>query len=1244
MKPSVFERRGMERPGKLFLLLFVFTCGSALFAQQTGPGKTLTGKSNFAVPAFTPVFAENLGQFNSFAEGEFSYGSMIGRGMVLFGVNSMQIIELLPDRDGEEEEKPGELKKELGERKFKKHVKTMRWVGANPGATFETGIPVEEYFTYPDPANKQLTLRANAWQTITCKNLYPGIDVTYTFYEKGGVKYFIHLAPGADPSVIRIKWSGVDEVSIDASGNLSMPSGTGTVTDAAPVSNYADDAASTIRTHFVLHGKEVRFQLGDYDNTRAVVIDPWVNSPGFPGGDKAFDIAQENTGDIYVYGGSNPFQLKKFTAVGVPVWTFNTMAGGYYGDFCLDNAGNIFVVYGPWGDQCVKLTNAGVMVFNVNSGTNTWNKETYRVELSQVTGQLLVMGMEIPGAGGQYPMVFTIDPNTGAYSPTVLHATCAAGEVRDMAVDQATGDTYGISFHAVPSTNPAVDNFLWKVDPALNTAWSQPDGYLLGEVDISYTNEWFSGHNGLMVSCDVITYDGVTVKRWDKATGILLSTATITGGVSYKLGGLCTDACGNIYVGGPNAVHMFDPNLTPITTVATPDSVFDVCRGVNPGEIFACGKGFFASLSFTVPSCSQTTMTSVNATTCPCDGSATINVSQFCSAGTYTYQWFPSGGTGSTASNLCPGTYTVVYTNTTTNAVDSATVTITGTVVNVTVTSTAVQPSCNSSNGSITASPSGGTGPYTYLWSPGNQVTQTITNVGPGTYTVTVTDSLGCSAFQVITLNPSTGMTASLSSAAPFCSACNGSATVTPSGGSPGYQYSWSTNPVQASATATGLCAGTYSVTITDTAGCSFDTLVTITATNPMTVTATVASPLLCFGDCNGSLTATPANGQGPYTYSWNTNPVQNTATATGLCSGTYSVTVTDSNNCATGITLALTEPTALTVQSVSPVSACEGDCGMLTANVAGGTPTYTYAWTPGPLSGNNVSVCPSTSTTYYVTVSDDNNCSISDSVQFIVNPLPAIAFAADTLQGCELFCVNLTNNTPNSASVTWIYGDNTTGTASSHCYADGTYDVGAIVVNDNGCIDTLVYSAYITAFPQPVANFTVPAQPVSIWEPQICFSDLSANATNWMWDFDDPFDPSGSTAQFPCHLYSDTGIYCVQQVALTAAGCPDTMELCFEIFSEEGTLYVPNTFTPNGNGDNEIFFPYGIGIDGNNYHFMVFDRWGMLIYETRVWGEGWDGTYKGNKCQVDTYVWKVDCKDIIGNNYNRIGHVNLIR
>jgi gliding motility-associated-like protein len=1260
MKPPCSLLRTGENYCRLFLggIFFILISGT-IFGQQitstnaTKPVSSTTAKVNFSVKPFTPYFVENKGQFDQYGNDKgnadykiASYGSQMGNAIVLFNGKSIEFVEnIIKNKERDKEEKEKNL---LAEREFETWRQTMTFVDANPNAEFVATESQTQYYTYPDPNIKNGTITANVWKGLIEKNIYPGIDLVLSYREDGGIKYSFIINPGADASQIKIKWSGVENLVIDEKGNLTMKSENGIMTDHAPKTFYESGGwylptIVDVDSKFILNGKTISFDIAKYDHTKTLVIDPWVFSPNLTGNNRAYDIQHDPAGNIYCYGGSNPYQLQKYTSLGAPIWTYNTSATGYYGDFTIDAGGNAFCIYGPWGDQCVKITPAGAQVWSVSSGNS--QREIYRVYPNPVNGQLTIMGIEIPGTGGQWPMELNIDPNSGAYSPSYLHPTCGTGETRCMSVD-ANGDAFGLVFFAVSSVNNAADNLIWRVNSANVTTGSVVDGYLLGEVDPSNTDSWFSGFNGTAIGCDLFTYDGQTVKKWDKTSLTLLGSVAIPGGIHYVTGGLCTDACGNVYVGGPNSIMEYDNNLNLITSVATGTTVYDVNVGNIPGEILGCGDQFFGSYTFPVNSCTTTSsIAPTNATTCACNGSATVTVSSpACTSGSYTYQWSPMGGTSATATNLCPGTYTCYFTNTSTGVVDSLSVTITGPTGNIIVTGTVVNASCSASTGSVTANPSGGQGPYTYLWAPGGQTTQTISNVPGGSYTVTVTDANGCTQIQTFNVNTTSGMSSTLSSTQPTCTGCNGTATVNPVGGTGPFTYSWTTAPIQTTQTATSLCPGTYSVTITDANGCLTDTVLTLTANNPMTLTTAMGPPLLCFGDCTGSATANPASGQAPYTYSWNTTPVQTTQTATNLCAGNYTVTVTDANGCTQTQPIVVTQPAALAVTTTSPIVICAGKCTTLSANANGGTPGYSYNWVPGPIVGNNQQVCPVATTTYTLALTDANGCARIDSVVVTVNPLPVIAFVADTLQGCAPLCVNFTNNTPNTQTITWEYGDNTSNGNGVHCYNTGTYNVSAIVVGTNGCSDTLTINAYIQAFPSPVAGFTSPLMTVSMLDPSFCFQDQSSGASIWQYNFNDPLNPTNSNLQNPCHTYSDTGFYCVDQVVTNSNGCRDSTQLCIEVLPEPGDIYVPNTFTPNGNGLNEIFMPVGFNISNEGYHFMVFDRWGMLIYETHTWGDGWDGTLKGNKCQIDTYVWKVDARDIEGTKFQLIGHVNLIR
>lgn len=1217
------------------------------YMHAQAPIVTGNPNANFFYAFYSPAFVENKGQYNALltskipgASQDIRFGSKCSNATMLITSTSIAFVSVKREKEEKGKDKG---KNEKEERVLEQVEFFLEWVNANPAAKFETQEKSPEYFTFPDPLDRNRTIISNGYKTIICRDIYPGIDLEYRFHPKGGLKYSFIVHPGADASRIKGKWKGVEDLRLHTNGNLLIETENGNFRDVSPETYYEGDPGAKIASAFQVDGKTFWFNIAKADPSKTIIIDPWISNPAFAGANTGYDIAQDAAGDIYVYGGSNPYELKKFTSLGAPIWTFNTSAFGYYGDMCLDNAGNPYCIYGPWGDQCVKLTPGGVLTYNVNSG-GAATREIYRIEQNPASGQMSVCGMELPG--NLIPMMLSINPATGTYSPSTLHPTNQYGETRGMCVD-ANGDVYSLVYNTVTSPNPAADNMIWKTSSAYATIISASSGYLLDEVDPSYTDSEFSGFNGMDVGCDLYTFDGVTLMKRDKATLALLGSVVIPGGVEYSTGGVYTDPCGNVYVGGNGNVYMYDNSLTLISTQVVPGMVCDICPGLNPGEILVCGSAFFGSVTFPSNPCSSTVnVTSTPSNGCPCNGTASVTVQQLCSSGAYTYQWLPSGATTSTATNLCPGTHTVIYTDTQSGVSDTATVTVTGSSPSISVTSTSSNPSCAGyTDGSITANPSGGSGPYTYQWLPGNQSTQTISSLPAGTYTVNATDANGCSGTQIITLIDPPGMTVTTAVTPASCSACDGTATVNPiGGGGPTYTFSWTTSPVQVTQTATSLCPGTYSVTITDANGCTTDTSLTIVSTNSLTVSSTAGPPIACYNDCTGSATANPSSGTAPYTYSWNSSPAQATQTATGLCAGTYTCIVTDANGCSDSVTVTLTQPAALNVQTTSPLSMCAGDCGTLAAVVGGGTPGYTLSWNPGPLAGNNVPVCPAATTTYTLTATDANGCTITDSVQANVLPLPSIAFVADTLQGCEPLCVNFTNNTPNTATASWGYGDGTFGTNPSFCYPAGTYDITLVVVDNNGCTDTLTQLAYIQSFALPTAAFSAPTLPVSEWESEICVTDLSSGGpTIWAWDFNDPQDPTGSTAQNPCHTYSEPGIYCIDLRVETANGCWDTTQACVEIYPET-SLYIPNAFTPNGGGPNEIFLPVGLGITNDRYSFMVFDRWGMLIYETHTWGEGWDGTFKGNKCQEDVYVWKLSCIDTQSQQHNLIGHVSLIR
>lgn len=432
-----------------------------------------------------------------------------------------------------------------------------------------------------------------------------------------------------------------------------------------------------------------------------------------------------------------------------------------------------------------------------------------------------------------------------------------------------------------------------------------------------------------------------------------------------------------------------------------------------------------------------------------------INASGSSQGPNFTYAWTTGNGNiVSGANTLTPivdaaGTYNLLITNTTTGCTSTGSTTVNQTPP-VTVSATAVNVSCNGgSNGSATATPGGGTGNFTYLWS-NSATTSNITGLTAGSYSVTISDGENCTATATVTVTQPVILLANATATGETALGANdGTATAAPTGGTPGYTYLWSVNN-QTTATITGLAPGNYTVTTTDANNCTAVQTVTVNSFN-CALSASISSVnISCNGAANGTATVNLTGQVDPVVYIWSNG--DSTQSVSGLAPGTYTVSITDANNCPASLSVNITQPPVLAANATAtPETATGANDGTATAQPTGGTPPYSYLWSNGATTATITGLTPGS---YSVTVMDGNNCSSSQTV--IVN-----AFNCSLTANISAVNVVCANETTGQATVTleggelpfdylWTNGE-TTATISN--LGIGTY--GVVITDANGCITT---------------------------------------------------------------------------------------------------------------------------------------------------------------------------------------------
>jgi len=698
-----------------------------------------------------------------------------------------------------------------------------------------------------------------------------------------------------------------------------------------------------------------------------------------------------------------------------------------------------------------------------------------------------------------------------------------------------------------------------------------------------------------------------------------------------------------------NEAWRFSPAGAPSYTVTWTDPGGVVGTGQNINVCPTTSTSYTASMTLT--NCNGSTLTvsdTVSIAITPGTG-INVNSATICAGATATltatggttYTWSPNAGGAQTASVAVSPTVTTVYTVTANGGGGGCTPAATSTVTvvpSLTVTVNTPATICSGASTTLTA-----TGATSFTWTPATGLSATTgstVTANPGVTTnYTVSGSSGscppATATTVVSVMPSTTVTVNSATICP-----TSTATLTASGSS---SYSWTPATGLSSTTGTTVTGNPASTTAYTVSGPACSTPGTFTITVVPSCSISVNSETICPTE-TATLTA---NGGGPYTWSPATGLSSTsgaTVTANPASTIVYTVSSTTGGMTVTNTSTVTVLPSPTI--AVNNINICQGTSSNLTA-----TGASTYSWTPASglsgSTGGTVVASPSVSTTYTVTGIDNNGCYNFAVAAVGVNAMPQISMGPTNSSGCVPVCVNFTStSTSPTQSCNWNFGDGKTGSGcnTSYCYnAAGTFNAVLTVTDFNGCVGTA--SATTTAYPMPNADFYASPQPTSILEPNIQFTDATSGATvaNWYWDFGAAGNNDTSVLKNPKYLYGDTGTYLVYLHVSTQYGCKDSIFKIIRI-EDDYELFVPNAFSPNADGINEVFLPLMTGVVADSYHFYVFDRWGNLIFQTNDLYKGWDGTLKGDVVMEDVYVWKIELKTTHGVKKQVRGQVSVVK
>ena len=801
-------------------------------------------------------------------------------------------------------------------------------------------------------------------------------------------------------------------------------------------------------------------------------------------------------------------------------------------------------------------------------------------------------------------------PAPGIITPTINNVSCNGGNNGSIIVAASGGTpayTYNISGGAFGISNTfnslVAGTYTLQVEDANGCVYSdtvtvtQPTAIIIDSVSI-HMPFCYDGNNG---SVHVYATGGTPPYTYAEGTGAYATSATITG-----------------LSAGSNIIHVKDANgciKDTTVTISQPSIIVPhafvkaaVCNTLANGQVTLSASGGTPGYTYAIGSGSYFSGT----------------VFTPLAAGTYTFSIKDANG---------------CVVDTTINVIDS---------LHISATFAITPALCHdSASGVIIVNGIGGTSPYTYAIGTGvYTVTNTFTGLISANYNIHIKDNNGCIDDTSVNVGQPAAIVPHITITEPSCFGYNNAKVVVfASGGTPAYLYSLDNGSYGSADTFTSLYSGIDTIAIKDNNGCIRDTTFTIHQPTQLTISGLVLTNILCFGGSDGMVAVTASGATPPYFYEANGGVWQNSNVLTGMIAGFQNIQVKDNNGCIVDTIVTLTQPQPLLIASIDSINpTCQGyKDGAITFQMTGGTPPYQYSLDNITFSSSD-SIGALAEGTYTFYIKDANGCSIDTTITFTGYPhilIDMVKITGTTCYGLNNGAAQIYANGGVGALSYQLNNNNVSSdTALFTDLYSGTYNI--IVIDSKNCMkDTDVF------VPQPAAlsillNIT-PNSCEGLANQGAIVADVTGGTSPyhyaWSSDSTNNFDTAINTNNIS-GLINATYFVTVRD----SNDCMDA-DTGIVNFNNCCTPLIPNAFTPNGDGKDDIFRILYHG-EMQVLDFSIYNRFGQRVFYTENIQNGWDGNFNGVAADIGVYYYFA--RIICGNSNNNItilkGDVTLIR